>query len=276
MKDQIPEGYELHVDDDVEVAALPRALDALREAARHEGGVLGWAAARPDAKELLGRGLTLHVPAPAGAAAAEGERWVVRHYRRGGAVARINEDRYLDIGTRRPVRELKASHAARERGLPTPQVIGFAFHPTGVWYRADIVTRWVPDSVDLAAVLFPDDPASQPAERGRRAMALTGELVRRAHEAGLVHNDLNLKNVLLQHFDADAGERASGWLLDLDRAAVTRDSVAKFERDLMLRRFARSLKKWEKKRRTKLTHGEREAFAEAYARAATAHEDGSE
>ena len=92
-------------------------------------------------------------------------------------------------------------------------------------------------------------------------MRLAGGLVRAIHEAGVVHNDLNLRNILIAS-GAD-GERA--WLLDLDRAVVMRDSAAKFERNLMLRRFARSLKKLEKENRTRLRDGEREVFADAYA-----------
>ena len=92
-------------------------------------------------------------------------------------------------------------------------------------------------------------------------MALAGALMRSAHEGGVVHNDLNLKNVLI----AGAPGAEHAWLLDLDRAVVMRDAAARFERNLMLRRFARSLRKHEKLNRRKLKDGERESFAHAYA-----------
>lgn len=262
MKDQIPDPYELAADDDVEVVALPGVLDTLRRAARRPGGLFGWAAQRQGVEALEGRGVAYHVPAPGG-----DERWVVRHYRRGGFVARFVRDRYMDIGRRRPVRELTASVKARQRGIDTPEVIGFALYPVGVWYRADMVTRLVPGSCDLSHLLFGAEGRARAAPEVRLdAMRTAGAALRHAHDNGLVHNDLNVKNILLSGTDA-GGSRA--WLLDLDRAVVVRDAVARFERNAMLRRFSRSLGKWEKGRGCPLDAGEREAFADAYARSAT-------
>lgn len=271
MKDEIPEPYVLESMEDVDVVALPAHAATLRQAVRGTGTLFEWAAGRDGAHALAGRGVTWRIPAPSrdGAAAAgagagaadEPERWVVRHYRRGGFVARLVEDRYLDIGRRRPVRELRASAGAREHGIDTPEVIGFALYPAGVWYRADIITRYVPGSRDLADVLFGEERAE--AALRRRAMGVAGTALAHAHRQGLVHNDLNAKNLLLMDLN---GERPRAWILDLDRATIARDGVARFERNAMLRRFARSLRKWEKSRRLPLDAGEREAFAEAYAR----------
>ena len=252
-QDELPAPYRRETIDDVELIALPQAL----EAARHvlaSGTLFDYAATRPDARALAGRGVAYHIPAPGSYAS---ERWVVRHYRRGGLVARFVQDRYLDSGVKRPIRELTASVKARARGVATPEVVAAAIYPAGGWYRADIVTRYLPESRDLADRLF-DDPD---AERRRRAMRLAGALLRRAHEAGVVHNDLNLRNILI----AGTGDAERAWLLDLDRAVVMRDAAARFERDLMLRRLARSLRKLERANRTRLVEGEREAFAEAYA-----------
>jgi|GEM_PF-187556 len=264
-----PAPYRREVVDEAEVVALPHALEWATHAVARYGSLFAWAEARPDAGGLQGRGVAHLVPAAVPAAPfsekgaeAGGQRWVVRHYRRGGLVARFVEDRFLDVGERRPLRELRASHAARERGIPTPEVVALGVYPTGVWYRADIVTRWVPDSIDLAAALFDGDPSD---ERRERAMRAAGELVRHAHRAGVVHNDLNLKNVLLTGLDDGA---PSAWLLDLDRAVVVRDEVARFERDQMLRRFSRSLRKTERLRRERLGESPRMAFALGYGRGA--------
>ena len=255
-KDEVPDGYrrELLRDGDVDLIALPQAWDAAKHAIETSGTLFDYASARPDAQPLAGRGVAWHIAAPG---SYTNERWVVRHYRRGGFVARFTQDRYVHSTPTRPVRELNASVRARSRGVATPEVVAAAIYPTGGWYRADIVTRFLPDSRDLADRLFTDGDA----ERRRSAMRLAGGLVRAIHEAGVVHNDLNLRNILIAS-GAD-GERA--WLLDLDRAVVMRDSAAKFERNLMLRRFARSLKKLEKENRTRLRDGEREVFADAYA-----------
>ena len=253
--EELPPGYERVVlDNDVELIALPSVVDGVRHALTTTGTLFDYAATRPGARELAGRGVAYDIAAPG---SYTNERWVVRHYRRGGVVARFLKDRYLDSGVKRPIRELTASARARERGVATPEVVAAAIYPVGGWYRADIVTRFLPDSRDLADRLFRDDDV----ERRRAAMSLAGALMRRAHEAGVVHNDLNLKNILI------AGDRGAeqAWLLDLDRAVVMRDAAARFERNLMLRRFGRSLRKHEKLNRRRLNDGEREAFAHAYA-----------
>lgn len=255
MQDELPEPYRREIIDDVELIALPEAMEAARQALATSGTLFDYAASRPHARGLRGRGVAWDIPAPGSAA---GDRWVVRHYRRGGFVARFLADRYLDSGTKRPIRELTASARARQRGIPTPEVIAAAVYPAGGWYRADIVTRFLPGSTDLADRLFEDGDA----EARRHAMDLAGRLIRAAHEAGVVHNDLNLRNILI----AGTGAAERAWLLDLDRAVVMRDAAARFERNLMLRRFARSLRKFERTKGRTLRDGEREAFAAGYAR----------
>jgi 3-deoxy-D-manno-octulosonic acid kinase len=169
-----------------------------------------WAAARSDRRDFPGRGEVHAVPAPA--AGPDGvDRWAVRHYRRGGAMAMHMGDRYLRAGTPRPFRELDASLVARARGIRTPAVVAGATYHDGVYYRCDLVTEWVPDAPTLAEVLQREDGT-----RGWLvAMARAGELVRELSRAGIFHVDLNARNILL----ADDGTR---WVIDLDRARVLR------------------------------------------------------
>src|SRR5512147_3213941 len=86
----LPPGYSgVHIGGTLAVARgdlLPAVLAVLRE----HGTLYGWAGSRGGARPLAGRGFAYAVDAPGGA----GERWVVRHYRRGGA-ARWLDDRYL-------------------------------------------------------------------------------------------------------------------------------------------------------------------------------------
>jgi tRNA A-37 threonylcarbamoyl transferase component Bud32 len=194
----------------------------------------------PDAIELQGRGVVRAVPSPPGA---PDERWVVRRYLRGGWAAPILHDRYLRQGPSRPLTEARASDAARERGIPTPQVQAGVTYATGLmWYRADLVTTFVPDSVDLADLLFHDRmPTSRqpPTDAQRvRAISLAGRLARRLADSGIYHPDLNAKNFLI------VGEGASmdAHVLDLDRARVLADSAPLAP---MAARLTRSLRKFE-------------------------------
>jgi 3-deoxy-D-manno-octulosonic acid kinase len=243
----------------------------LEEWIREHGSLAAAAATRPEVEARRGRGRVLVVPAPVG----EG-RWVIRHYRRGGALASLLGDRYPRIGTPRPVRELRVGRVAAALGVPTPEHIAAAVYPAGIWYRGDLVTRWVPGSRDLARILFGrsdfgDPVAEAPAEGGARgdtgpaasgaepAMAAAGRLVRRLHDAGVDHPDLNLKNVLIAGPPGDP----DALVLDLDRARI-RTRLTDARRRSMLARFWRSAGKWEARTGVALPPSLRQAFEAGY------------
>lgn len=224
--------------------ALPWAVQALGG-----GGTLhGWAAAAADRREMTGRGAVFSVPAPV-----EGpdgcDRWVVRHYFRGGAVARFLTDRYLAVGRPRPLQEACAHMAARARGIPTPAAVAGAVYRTGAFYRADLVTEEIPDATDLAGVLFPPGEgaagtplAAESALDPAASLAAAGRLVRLLERAGLFHPDLNAKNIVLRR--DPAGPRAH--LVDLDRCCV-RQSGVPAPALAMRQRLERSLRKFERR-----------------------------
>ena len=218
-----------------------------------------------------------------------GERWVVRHYHRGGAIASLLGDRYLRVGRPRPFRELRVGWAVEARGVPTPVHIGAAVYRSGIWYRGDLVTRYVADSRDLAAVLFPgrslgSGPLAESRARiaggsgagassagasreadPRTAMTAAGRLFRRIHEGGVDHPDLNLKNVLIR----GTGTDLDALVLDLDSATVTPEPecapVGDAARSRMIARFWRSARKWERATGIDLDASLRAAFEAGYA-----------
>lgn len=196
----------------------------------------------------------------------------MRHYHRGGAVASALGDRYLRLGVPRPFREFAAGDALAAAGVPTPRVVGAAVYPAGPFYRGDLVTEWVPGSRDLAHVLFPaDDPAATaegavgaPGAVGERpgvaAMRATGRLLRLAHERGLDHPDLNIKNILI----VGEAEEPEAMVLDLDRARVLGRPVSERRRRRMIGRFWRSVRKWEAAKGAALPAAVRAGFADGY------------
>lgn len=215
------------------VVARDHAIDTVVALMRGSMTLHQHAETSPDAKAMTGRGVSW-------AFDVGDERWVVRHYRRGGAVARVLRDRYLRGGATRPERELAASVAARAKGVATPEVVAYAVYPAGPYYRADLATRWVEDSEDLGGVTFGADTRSV-AERAA-AWAAAGRLLRTTFDAGVRHPDLNLRNVLI------AGDAAApdAWLLDLDRATVT-GRLPDAARAAMIERFDRSRRKLERR-----------------------------
>ncbi len=189
-----------------------------------------------------------------------GPRWAVRRFARGGRVLpTLLGDRFLRWGTPRPVHEARVSEEARRRGVPTPRVVAAMVYPNGPFYRADLVTEFVPEATDLVEDLF-DTRRKGPGGAAERLDALraAGALVLTMARAGLRHEDLHAGNILLQW----EGAAPRGFILDLDRARVlSRGSNA--SPGAMLRRLKRSLRKWEGRTGLRISQREWAALDEA-------------
>ncbi len=146
-----------------------------------------------------GRGGVAVIGTPAG----EG---VLRHYRRGGLVARWLGDRYLWTGAERTrsFAEFRLLADLARRGLPVPAPIAARYRRHGAFYSADLITRRIVSARTLAECLA----------WGRldaRLAAQVGVLIARFHREGVWHADLNAHNILvcesqLHLIDFDRGE----------------------------------------------------------------------
>lgn len=156
--------------------------------------------------------------------------WVLRHYRRGGLVARFNEDRYLWTGAHRtrPVQEARLLAALYNRGLAVPRpVAARAVRRSGVSYTADLITVAIENSLPLADRLQ-EEPLSASGWQD------LGVAIADLHQAGIWHADLNARNVLLASGD-------TFYLIDFDRAQFRGDGGW---RQANLDRLKRSLDKF--------------------------------
>lgn len=154
-----------------------------------------------------GRGGVAVIDTPAG-------ECVLRHYRRGGMVARLMGDRYLWRGAARtrPFAEFRLLAGIARRGLPGPPPVAARYVRHGAFYAADLITRRIADARTLAECLAAGTLDAAVAEA-------TGALVARFHRAGVWHADLNAHNVLvapsgLHLIDFDRGRfraPADGW-----------------------------------------------------------------
>lgn len=145
---------------------------------------------------------------------------VLRGYRRGGLLARINRDRYLWQGEdfTRPFREFRLLAAMRAVGLPVPQVLAAGYWRSGLWYRAALLTRRIPGAVPLARRL--EDSC---------ALTLAAQAVFDMHQAGVYHADLNVYNLM---FDTSG----AAWIIDMDRGRLGLDETQRRETLARLRR----------------------------------------
>lgn len=117
--------------------------------------------------------------------------WVLRHFRRGGLVGRLVHDRYLFTGLdrSRPFREARLLAQLTEMGLPVPRPVAARADVTLPFYRGDLISERVPGS-----------PLSRRLAEGRADAHLfesVGRLIRRFHDRGVFHADLNAHNILI-------------------------------------------------------------------------------
>jgi 3-deoxy-D-manno-octulosonic acid kinase len=180
-----------------------------------------WRRAGAVALETSGRGEVLIV------AHAE-ETWVLRHYRRGGLVARFIDDHYLWLGAdrARAFREWRLLRELRAAGLPVPTPVAAHVYRTGLIYTADIITAYLPGTRKLSWYI----------EQGRvrpECWRKIGAMIRAVHDHGVDHPDLTAHNVLLD-------EAGQPFLVDFDNAE--RKPPGKWRR-LGIERFNRSMRK---------------------------------
>jgi 3-deoxy-D-manno-octulosonic acid kinase len=145
-----------------------------------------------------GRGATLFVDY-------EAQKWVLKHYHRGGMVSRWLEDGFLWVGldSTRSVIEFDLLREMVEEGLPAPIPVAAHVKRVGARYTADLITLRIPDVVPFSTRLA-QGPASEEVWRG------VGQCVGEFHARGYFHADLSTHNLQI-----DPANRV--YLLDWDR-----------------------------------------------------------
>lgn len=168
-----------------------------------------------------GRGGVVFIETPVGACA-------LRHYHRGGLVARVSADAYLWTGAARTraFREFRLLAELQQRGLPVSPPVAACYLRDGFTYRADLLTRRV-DGETLALLLGQDRLDAALAER-------VGRTIADFHSAGVWHADLNAHNILV-------GPDAVVTLIDFDRGRLLKPRFAWQQSNLQ--RLQRSLHK---------------------------------
>jgi tRNA A-37 threonylcarbamoyl transferase component Bud32 len=158
---------------------------------------------------------------------------VVRPLMHGGLFRHVTGWRFLSAA--RSMRELDVSIHLASHGVPTPEILAVRMTKKGWFYRIEVVSRLVPDAVDLLTYL------ESPRDDSRELVGKAGALIRRIHDLGVYHADLHIKNLLL---DNDANL----WALDMDKAHRF-ERLPAFMKQLNVKRFISSVKKWQKKGR---------------------------
>jgi 3-deoxy-D-manno-octulosonic acid kinase len=190
---------------------------------------------------------------------AGGEAFVVRRFRHGGLLRWMTGDRFLDA--ERPFRELVLSSRLVRAGVPTPLVVAARARRTGAGYALEVVTRRVPDTIDLGHVLGRAWRGELPARVLHALLRRAGGFVAELHAAGLAHADLTPNNVLVETA-ALAGGPARMWILDLDRATL--GALGTRARDGALARLLRFVERYNAGHARPLTRADYARFLHGY------------
>jgi hypothetical protein len=223
-----PSGYIEKVVRDAKVVSHGSTMPYFDEMLMEHRTLHDWAAAQPGRRELAGRSMAFATLLPESEVSV-----VVRHSQHGGMLANLTRD--LFRAPRAP-EELRISWSLRHVGIPTPRVLGYALYPSmhGQLWRADVVTREVMDSQDLATVLAgPGEVFSH-----MKAINATIVLIKQLSQTYAYHPDLNVKNVLIA--PDDDGEPMA-YVIDVDTLRFAEKNAEWLNGQRLLRSARKSL-----------------------------------
>ncbi|KPK75509.1 MAG: hypothetical protein AMS25_18220 [Gemmatimonas sp. SM23_52] len=252
LPDDLP-GYRRERIGKAQVVAREEALPFVHAAIEAAGTLYAYAAARPEAEAIAGRGTVYVIPGPGS------NRWVVRQLTHGGLLAPLTRDLFLRVGIPRPFNELYLALKLQDHGIATPGIDAAVVYPSGPLYRGEVARDEVPDALDLAACLFGE---TCDARQRLAALGVSARLLGSLHRAGVIHPDLNLRNVLIQWGE----ETPRAYILDLEKCRTV-PQISPRRQNAMLRRFRRSARRFEERTGKQLTSVEWDQFHVAYAEA---------
>ena len=158
-----------------------------------------------------------------------GGRYLLRHYYRGGLMARISRDLFLrqPVAQSRAMREFTLLHHLCAQGHAVPRAAAARYQAAGLCYRADILVQVIDGAKDIAQLMHNERPLAS-AEWQSLGLA-----VRRLHDAQVWHSDLNCHNLMLD-------PQGKAWIVDFDKCGWRAGEAWKLDN---LARLLRSLRK---------------------------------
>lgn len=154
---------------------------------------------------------------------------VLRRYLRGGLWGKLMGDKFYRFAgdAHRAVDELKLLDKLLALNLPVPEPVIAREEAKGLFLYNSIIIKQIKDSRDLSFII------------NHRALSQEeflsiGETLNRFFAAGLLHTDLNIRNILID-------KNGKVYLIDFDKCKLTSLSAA--DKEAMLSRLLRSFNK---------------------------------
>ena len=247
----VPERYRSEQIGKVRLVARDDAIAFVKDAISEAGTLYDFAARHPDAEAIQGRQTLYMIPGPGAT------RWVVRQLSHGGLLAPITRKRFLKSDKPRPFNELLLSVRFQQLDIHTPDVVAAVVYPSGLSYGGEVAREEIENALDLADCLFGKDDL-EPMQRAT-VLAAAGRLIGELHQEGVLHPDLNLKNILIQ----SPTDQPRAYILDIEKCEIASD-LSGPQREAMLARFSRSAHKFERRVVRRISADEWKIFRTAY------------
>ena len=157
-----------------------------------------------------------------------GKSYFLKHYIRGGFVAKISYDRYIfnSLASTRAVKEYNFLNTMNDKGLPVPKAAALQVITNRFTYKADLITCKIENEGTLYEFI----------KNNKMTKVLwnsLGTTIEKFYQENVYHSDLNAKNIII---DKDN----NFFLLDFDNSYFFYDKKL-FTKSMF--RLERSLKK---------------------------------
>lgn len=173
-----------------------------------------------------------------GASSGRGSAWMVksedrkmmlRHFYRGGLPAKFNKDKYFwsNLENTRSFKEFRLLVKLADYRLPAPLPVAAQVCKKGLFYQANILIEYIPNTRTFADFLNTDSKISY--------WQNIGKIIAEFHKKGVCHSDLNANNILLDT------EKDKVYLIDFDNSGIR--SLKKSWQKANLKRLKRSVDK---------------------------------
>jgi len=139
---------------------------------------------------------------------------VLKHYYRGGAVARVVTDRYLGLNVEnsRAFKEWRLLKVMRDFALPVPDAVAAHVKRGLLSYQADLITREIEGGQTLSDVLSARSISDA-------QWCKVGACIKAFHSKDIYHADLNARNILVNQSD-------EVFLIDFDNSYIRQNVQA--------------------------------------------------
>lgn len=224
LAQHLPAGFELRQNGNKSIVALPEYIDRLAAADISR---------LPEAGR--GRGAIRRLPMPGGA------NLLIRECRRGGVLRFVNKTRHLS--PYRALREIRIGEEAAQRGVPVVRAVAAIIRAGRPFWTCSLVTEEIEETIDLAEYVcwLPATPPREILKEKRDIIDAVGRAVRKMHDAGLYHADLQAGNILVRRSTTGVDV----FFVDLDKSFI-RPRLPDRLRAHNLRRLNRSIMKMQR------------------------------